>query len=72
MGYLRTVKNFGVPRTTLFQVCQKNELLPEEAVATILGRKTVLRTSLVNLLVDYSSWLEEKRCSKNGIYVGKT
>ncbi|CAH1958334.1 unnamed protein product [Acanthoscelides obtectus] len=60
MGYLRTAKHFGVPRTTLFRLCQKNESPPEEAAATTLGRKTVLGTTVENLLVDYILTMESK------------
>ncbi|GBP88578.1 hypothetical protein EVAR_68608_1 [Eumeta japonica] len=42
MGYFKAAKHFDVPRTTLFQLCLKNELSPEEAAATALGRKPVL------------------------------
>ncbi|KAL4705758.1 hypothetical protein ACJJTC_018357 [Scirpophaga incertulas] len=45
MGYLKAAKHFDVPRTTLFRLCQQNELPPEEAAATTLGRKTVLDSS---------------------------
>ncbi|CAH2001885.1 unnamed protein product [Acanthoscelides obtectus] len=60
MGYLRAAKHFGVPRTTLFRLCQKNESPPEEAAATTLGRKTVLGTTVENLLVDYILTMESK------------
>lgn len=60
MGYLRAAKHFDVPRSTLFRLCQKNELPPEEAAATTLGRKTVLGTTLEDLLVDYLLMMESK------------
>ncbi|CAH2089800.1 unnamed protein product [Euphydryas editha] len=60
MGYLRAAKHFGVPRSTLFRLCQKNELSPEEAAATTLGRKTVLGTALENILVEYILTMESK------------
>ncbi|XP_052756496.1 uncharacterized protein LOC128201961 [Galleria mellonella] len=60
MGYLRAAKHFDVPRSTLFRLCQKNELPPEEAATTALGRKTVLGTTLENLLVDYILTMDSK------------
>ncbi|KAK9883708.1 hypothetical protein WA026_001895 [Henosepilachna vigintioctopunctata] len=60
MGYLRAAKHFNVPRTTLFRLCQKSEFSPEEAATTTLGRKTVLGTTLENLLEDYILSMESK------------
>lgn len=60
MGYLIVAKHFGVPRSTLFRLCQKNELPPEETAASTLGRKTVLGTTLENILVDYILTMENK------------
>ncbi|CAK1578294.1 unnamed protein product [Parnassius mnemosyne] len=60
MGYFKAAKHFDVPRTTLFRLCQKNELSPEEAAATKLGRKSVLGDQLENLLVEYILKMESK------------
>ncbi|CAG5042705.1 unnamed protein product [Parnassius apollo] len=60
MGYFKAAKHFDVPRTTLFRLCQKNELYPEEAAATKLGRKSVLGDQLENLLVEYILKMESK------------
>ncbi|CAH1974977.1 unnamed protein product [Acanthoscelides obtectus] len=58
--HIIAAKHFGVPRTTLFRLCQKNESPPEEAAATTHGRKTVLGTTVENLLVDYILTMEGK------------
>lgn len=53
MGHLKAAIHLDVPRTTLFRLCQKNKLPPEEAAATKLCRKSVLGNQLENLLVEY-------------------
>ncbi|CAG4969864.1 unnamed protein product [Parnassius apollo] len=60
MGYFKAAKHFDVPRTTLFRLCQKNELSPEESAATKLGRKSVLGDQLENLLVEYILKMDSK------------
>lgn len=45
MGYLKAAKEFQVPRTTLFRLCQK-EGRPDDVLKTKLGRKPALTPQL--------------------------
>lgn len=53
MEYLNAADHFNVHRTTLFRLCEKNDVSPEEAAVTNLGRKIMLGTEVEKHLVAY-------------------
>ncbi|CAI6356150.1 unnamed protein product [Macrosiphum euphorbiae] len=60
MGYLKAAKQFKVPRTTLHRLCNKMDMEPHNAAATILGRKSTLGDTLESELLKYALLMESK------------
>jgi len=60
MGFLKAAKKFTVPQTTLHRLCNKMDMEPHNAAATILGRKSTLGDTLESELLKYALLMESK------------
>ena len=53
MGFQKASKEFGVPRTSLFQLVPSEEQDEKKATSTTLGHKPVFNKELEHELVNY-------------------
>ncbi|KAF0745903.1 tigger transposable element-derived protein 2-like, partial [Aphis craccivora] len=60
MRFLKATKQFKVPRTTLHRLCNKMDMEPHNAAATILGRESTLGDTLESELLKYALLMESK------------
>lgn len=60
MGYLKAVKQFNVPRSTLFRSVNDKDTPIESLTNKVIGRRPVFGQGIENLLVEYVLAMENK------------